>query len=134
MHCVQLAETCKLLIVKMWSSGYPARCFCFRTVPEYAFLLLITDTAHKIRLNRVQELQQIERLKLKALSSAETDLNSYLLCLPQLLFFSAGREKQTELQNCAMYRIALFFSPWLAFPPSVLSARLCFASRSFAKI
>lgn len=52
--------------------------------------------------------------KLKPLSSAETDLNSYLLCLPQLLFFSAGGEKQTELRNCAMYRIALFFSlGWL---------------------
>lgn len=71
--------------------------------------------------------------KLKPLSGAETDLNCYLLCLPQLLIFQLEEKNK---QNCRIVprTEAHFFPPWLAFPPSVLSARLCFASSSFAKI
>lgn len=79
------------------------------------FLLLIVDVAHKARCTGFKYCSRMTDPKSKPLSTAERlILNSYLLCLPQLLFFfPAAGEKQTELQNCAMHRIALFFFGWL---------------------
>lgn len=95
------------------------------------FLLLIVDVAHKARCTGFKYCSRMTDPKSKPLSTAERlILNSYLLCLPQLLFFfSCCRRKTNRIAElCHAQNCTFFF--WLAFPLSVPFARLCFASSS----